>query len=185
MSSNGIESFKEIGFKKIGEFKKSKIKDKITIEIKYEDEYYKNNSEKYEFSYVFTEFDGNKEKIFYVGQSTQGCHKRFRGYVNVKKKNIQQSTNLKIKEAICKILEDKNNKVNIYILRLTGKEKELEEKELELYKKMKSKGININIHLGLEPGLIKIAKEDNTNCLNGKRYPKELPQIEQKNKDIK
>ena len=37
MSSNGIESFKEIGFKKIGEFKKSKIKDKITIEIKYEE----------------------------------------------------------------------------------------------------------------------------------------------------
>ena len=44
------------------------------------------------------------EKIIYVGQSTQGFHNRFFGYVNVKKKNIQQSTNLKIKEAICKIL---------------------------------------------------------------------------------
>lgn len=173
MSSNGIESFKEIGFKKIGEFKESKIKDEITIEIKYEDEYYKNNSEKYEFSYVFTEFDGNKEKIFYVGQSTQGCHKRFRGYVNVKKDNKQQSTNLKVKNYIKYLLEDKKvNKINIYILHL--------DEEMKFKEKIK-----INVHLGLEPELIKACHKDNDMCLNGKRYKKILPQIEQKNKDIK
>ena len=173
MLIKGIESFEKIGFKKIGEFKESKIKDEITIEYDDEHKHFDNNKDKFSFNYAFTMIDNiNKvEKIIYVGQSTQGCHNRFFGYVNVKKENKQQSTNLKIKEAICKILKDKNNKVNIYILYPV--------------EEMRFKGININIHLGLEPELIKIAKEDNINCLNGKRYPKELPQIEQKNKDIK
>lgn len=173
MLIKGIEFFEKIGFKKIGEFKKSKIKDEITIEYDNQYKHFSNNKNEFSFNYAFTMTDSDKkeEKIIYVGQSIKGCHNRFSGYVNVKKDNNQQSTNLKIKEAICKILEDKNNKVNIYILYPV--------------EEMRFKGININIHLGLEPELIKIAKEDNTNCLNGKRYPKELPQIEQKNKDIK
>jgi len=159
MTSNetsGIELFKKIGFKKIGEWK---IKDD-KLEIEYCNDQY-NNKESFSFSYAFTNQNTNekKEKIIYVGQSIKGCFNRFNGYILAKEENQLKSTNLKVKKKLIEKL--KQHIVNIYILKIENS---------------KYKGLDINIHLGLEPALIKIAMKDD-GCLNGKRF-KNLPQNE-------
>ena len=161
MTSNetsGIELFKKIGFKKIGEWK---IKDD-KLEIEYCNDQY-NNKESFSFSYAFTNQNTNekKEKIIYVGQSIKGCFNRFNGYILAKEENQLKSTNFKVKKKLIEILE--NHIVNIYILEIENSNYHYQ-------------GLDINIHLGLEPALIKIAMKDD-GCLNGKRF-KNLPQIE-------